>query len=142
MLAKLKTIERWKKTYLMVVIPASFVYLIFVVLGYLPFNFFALMPIYFFSWFGYSAKETYKQVDHPLEYIQFCEGNIIVGDTCLPIAKIRKVALEKDTKIGRFSLPFNHIKPGVFPMFAFPLEQFESLTNYIKSGMPHAEIVT
>lgn len=134
--------ETWKQRILWLILALSGFYILLGVAGVVEFEFitFQLMFGLCFLFLPRSHAKP-KLVDDPVAHIKFIDDQIVVGDTSLAISKIRKVALDKDDRCGYFSLPFNHIKPGVFPNFIFSPEQFDCLNEHLKRGLPHAEIV-
>ena len=134
--------ETWKQRILWLILALSVIYILLGVSGVLEFELITLQLMFGLCfWFLLRPHFKAKLVDNPVAHIQFIDDQIVVGDTSLAISKIRKVALDKDDRCGYFSLPFNHIKPGVFPNFIFSLEQFDCLNEHLKRGLPNAEIV-
>lgn len=134
--------ETWRQRIVSLILALGVIYILLAVAGVLEFELitFQLMFCLGLLFLPRSHLKP-KLVDDPVAHIQFIDDQIVVGETSLPISKIRKVALDKDERYGYFSLPFNHIKPGVFPNFIFSPERFDSLNMHLKQGLPHAEIV-
>lgn len=82
-----------------------------------------------------------NKVNDALQYFRVENNMVIIGDTELPIEKVKRVAIDVQDNIAYCSLPFNHIKPGVFPNFTFPAEQADPLRAHVKATLPHTTII-
>ena len=93
-------------------------------------------------WIQANEKEMGKRVDSPLEYFQVTQSHVILGDDSLPINKVKRVAIDVQKDLGYCSLPFNHVKPGIFPNFTFCASDYDALKAHIQKALPSVKIVT
>jgi hypothetical protein len=66
---------------------------------------------------------------------------VVLGDDSIPINKVKRVAIDVQEDIGYCSLPFNHVKPGIFPNFTFSAKDFDALKAHIQKSLPSVIIV-
>lgn len=83
----------------------------------------------------------YEQVEDPIRYVRFIDGNICFGSTSVPIKNIRKLALEAVATKCYFSLPYNQTAPGKVPCVEFPIEKLEAFESYLLCQLPNVEII-
>ena len=90
----------------------------------------ALLP----SLFDGSAYQE-RKIDEPQDYVTFKQGNMYIGDAVLPIANVRKVALERVEQDAYFSLPYNHVKSGDIPNMIFSANKIQAFEQYLKANL-------
>jgi hypothetical protein len=97
-----------------------------------------LLPLY---WTKFRQDEMNNRISNPVEHFRVENNLVTIGDSKLPLEKVKRVAIDLQDDIAYCSLPFNHIKPGVYPSFTFPAELAEALTRHIRAKLPLATII-
>lgn len=92
-------------------------------------------------WTQYRQEEMNTWISNPVEHFRIENNLVEIGDDKLPVEKVKRVAIDVQDKIAYCSLPFNHIKPGIFPNFTFPAELGDELKRHINVKMPWARII-
>lgn len=97
-----------------------------------------LLPLY---WTNFKQEEMNNQVSNPVEHFRIENNLVMIGDSKLPLEKVKRVAIDVQDNIAYCSLPFNHIKPGIFPNFSFASEQADELKRHIGLKLPSVTII-
>ncbi|MEP1554692.1 MAG: hypothetical protein ABJJ44_02020 [Paraglaciecola sp.] len=97
-----------------------------------------LLPLY---WTNFKQEEMNNRVSNPVEHFRIENNLVTIGDSKLPVEKVKRVAIDVQDKVAYCSLPFNHIKPGIFPNFTFASEQADELKRHIGLKLPSATII-
>lgn len=87
-------------------------------------------------------KTAPLNVDNPVNYIQFKQDNMLIGELTIPTAKIKKIGLENMEDEAYFSLPYNHIPKVGIPYFMFPQSQFNALKQHLSQNIEGVEFIT
>ena len=128
---------RWKIATLSVL--GLITYSLLVGIGHLEFN---LTYLILFIWAGlipFSIRrgrldKEAKSIATPCSHVQFEQNIMKVGELAIPVAAVKKVALESMGDRVHFSLPFNYID-GKLCEFEFPSSELPAFTAYLTENL-------